>query len=144
MAFLLTLALAAPALFTPIDFTALDDAIERCQRSTVLPVFAAEAQRRSAFVTALYDEQAAISLERMATAAKRRALREAAMATPAAKDVPAAAGESDQELSLAQLALDDRQRALDDRRRLEAIRQEAVDVKRQYFLTRCPTGKKAD
>jgi hypothetical protein len=121
-----------------IDFPALDGAIERCERATVLPVFAAEAQRRSAAVTAFYQEQVQIAAERIATASKRRALREGAK--PAGQEV---GGASDQELALRQLALDDRQRALDDQRRLETMRQEAVDLKRQYFLTKC-AGKKPD
>jgi len=124
----------------PVDLPALDAAIERCERATVLPVFAAEAQRRSAAVTGFYQEQAQIVAERFATAGKRRALREAtAAAVPAAPD---ASAPTDQELSLRQLALDDRQRALDDQRRLETMRQEAIDLKRQYFLTRCAANKK--
>jgi hypothetical protein len=135
---------AVPTPPAPIDFSALDAAIERCERATVLPVFTAEPQRRSVFVTAVYDEQAAITGERLAVAGKRRALREAALRATEVKDSTAMPGESDQELALQQLALDDRQRALDDRRRLEAMRQEAIEVKRQYFLTRCPSGKKSD
>lgn len=120
-----------------IDFPALDVAIERCERAAVLPVFAAEARRRSTAVTAFYQEQVEIAAERIATADKRRALREGA--TPAGREPGIV---SDQELALRQLALDDRQRALDDQRRLETMRQQAVDLKRQYFLTKC-TGKKA-
>ena len=122
---------AAPA----VDFPALDAAIDRCERATVLPVFAAEAQRRSAAVTAFYQEQAQIVAERLATAARRRALREGAAVE--------AAGATDQQLALVQLALDDRQRALDDQRRLETMRRDAVDLKREYFLTKC-AGKKSD
>lgn len=119
----------------PIDLPALDAAIERCERATVLPVFAAEAGRRSAAVTAFYQEQVRIVAERLATAERRRALRE----SPAEPATPAT---SDQELSLRQLALDDRQRALDDQRRLETMRQEALDLKRAYFLMRCPANRK--
>ena len=138
MLLLFTLGLIALQSFEPMDLAALDAAIERCDRAVVLPVFAGEAQRRNAAVTAFYQEQARIAAERLATAAQRRALRE----MPAAPDQPAPAL-SDQALSLRQLALDDRQRALDDQRRLESMRQEAVDLKRQYFLTLCPAGKKA-
>ncbi len=125
----------------PVDLPALDAAIERCERAAVLPVFAAEARRRSAAVTAFYQEQARIAAERFDAANRRRALRESP-ATPAQPQE--AGGVSDQELALRQLALDDRQRALDDQRRLETMRQEAIDLKRQYFLSRCPAGRKSD
>ncbi|TGX52108.1 hypothetical protein E5A73_14930 [Sphingomonas gei] len=135
MSYILLLAVAFQSV-APVDLPALDAAIERCERSAVLPVFAAEARRRSAAVTAFYQEQAQIVAERLATANQRRVLRESpATATPAS---------SDQELSLRQLSLDDRQRALDDQRRLETMRQEALDLKRQYFLTHCPANRKAD
>lgn len=139
MSFFLFLAAATPQIVESVDFPALDAAIERCDRASVLPVFAAEAHRRSAAVTAFYEEQAQIAAERIAAAGKRRALREGS-APANGQSTPAA---SDQELSLKQLALDDRQRALDDQRRLETMRQEAVDLKRQYFLGKC-AGKKSD
>lgn len=139
MSFFLVLAAMTPQIVESVDFPALDAAIERCERASVLPVFAAEAQRRSAAVTAFYQEQVQIAAERLATTSKRRALREGA--APSATGHGAAAA-SDQELALRQLALDDRQRALDDQRRLETMRQEAVDLKRQYFLARCAASKK--
>lgn len=136
-------ALAQLAASAPMDLTVLDTAIERCERDTVLPLFAAEPHRRSAFITTSYQEQAAINAERLVIADKRRSIREGARADmPATSPAAAKPAESDQELALAQLALDDRQRALDDRRRLETLRQEAVDLKRLYFLGRCPSGKK--
>lgn len=137
---LVLVATAAAQTSVPMDLPALDAAIERCDREKVLPIFAAEPQRRSAAVTAFYEEQAQIAAERLATASKRRALREG---TPAPAGALAAPGSSDQELALRQLALDDRQRALDDQRRLESMRQEAIDLKRHYFLTKC-AGKKLD
>ena len=137
---LLLITIAALTGAGEMDFPALDAAIARCEREAVLPVFAAEAQRRSTFATAAYQEQAQISGERLSLAGKRRALRETTLKTAAAK--AAAPAESDQELALAQLALEDRRRALDDRRRLEDMRQAALDMKRQYFLAQCPTPKK--
>jgi hypothetical protein len=137
MTFFLALTATALQIVEPIDFPALDTAIERCDRAAVLPVFAAEAQRRSVALTTFYQEQARIAAERLATAGKRRALREA-VPPPAGQVAP----DSDQDLVLLQLALDDRQRALDDQRRLETMRQEAVDLKRQYFLSRCAANKK--
>jgi len=140
LAFLFAVAQAAAAV--PLDFPALDEAIERCDRATVLPIFAGEPHRRSAFLTTFYGEQAAISSERLTVADKRRLLREAALPIVAGEAARTRPTESDQELALAQLALEDRQRALDDRRRLETLRQQAIDMKRQYFLTHCPSGKK--
>ena len=129
----------ALALATP-NFDALDGAIDKCDRNIVMPIFAGEAERRSAFATSTYDEQATISAERLDIATRRRVQREAGKAAlPKAVD-----GEkplSDATLSLMNLALDDRQRALDDRRRLEAMRQDAIDLKRRYFLARCTTTK---
>jgi hypothetical protein len=140
--FFLFLAAATPQIVETIDFPALDAAIERCERSVVLPVFAAEASRRSAAVTAFYQEQLHIASERITAASQRRALREGSGPAPAPG--PGGSAVSDQELSLRQLALDDRQRALDDQRRLETMRQEAVDLKRNYFLSKCAGNKKAD
>lgn len=131
---LFALAAASLQIVEPIDLPALDAAIEKCERDKILPVFAVEAHRRSAAVTGFYQEQSAIAAERIATADKRRALREGGTAEGSAT--------TDQGLSLKQLALDDRQRALDEYRRLETLRQEAVDLKRQYFLTRCAGGRK--
>ena len=143
MAILLALAAASFQIVEPIDFPALDAAIEKCERDKILPVFAAEAYRRSAAMTGFYQEQSAIAAERIVTADKRRALREGAAAPGApAPGAPATPATSDQELALRQLALDDRQRALDEHRRLETLRQEAVDLKRQYFLTRCAGGRR--
>jgi type II secretory pathway component HofQ len=138
MSLFLVLAAMMPQIVESVDFPALDAAIERCERASVLPVFAAEAQRRSAAVTAFYQEQVQIAAERLATTSKRRALREGAAPSATGHGTPA----TDQELALRQLALDDRQRALDDQRRLETMRQEAVDLKRQYFLTKCAASKK--
>ena len=142
MIFLLHVAAALPILLASMDLPALDSSIERCQRDAVLPIFSGEAQRRSEFVTAAYQEQAEISAERLSVATKRRALREASLRTAAAQSEPVKPSETDQELALAQLALDDRQRALDDRRRLETMRQDAVELKRQYFLSHCASPKK--
>lgn len=139
MSFLLLLTAITAQTVEPVDFPALDAAIERCDRAAVLPVFGAEAQRRSAVVTAFYQEQAQIVAERLANAAKRRALREGSVV--AATDSEGAA--TDKDLALRQLALDDRQRALDDQRRLETMRQDAVTLKREYFLGKCAAAKKA-
>lgn len=125
---MLLLALAA----VPFDLPSLDAAIARCDRDAVMPVFAAEAARRSAAMTAAYMEQAAILGEREVLAGKASGAREAALPSATSDAALAAAGS----------ALDDRQRIFDDRQRLEALRQAAMDLKRSYFLTSCATGKK--
>jgi len=123
-----------------VDLAALDEAIERCERSQILPVFASEAQRRSGVMTLFVQEQEQITTARMEVTNKRRWLREGAAHSEAPEHSVAA---DDHELALRQLALDDRQRALDDQRRLEAMRQEAVDVKRGYFLSRCTSMERS-
>ncbi|GAC1583963.1 MAG: hypothetical protein NVS3B5_18610 [Sphingomicrobium sp.] len=130
----LALALAPP------DFYELNGAIDKCERNSAMPIFAGEAERRSAFATSIYSDQAAISAERIDFANRRRTIRESG-----GRVLPRPAnGErvlSDQTLSLMNLALDDRQRALDDRRRLETMREAAIDLTRRYFLARCASTK---
>jgi hypothetical protein len=118
------------------DLDALDQAVARCDRVAANPAFAGEAARRSQFLLDAYREQEAIVAERLALADQRRTLREAA--------IPAKTVEQKQlekQLGLQEAALDDRQKALNDRRMLEAIRQDAMDNMRRYFLTNCPAGK---
>jgi len=112
------------------DLEALDQAVARCDRKTVNPVFASENARRSEFLLDAYREEEAIVNERLTLADQRRALREGGAAKPA----------DQKQLDLQQAALDDRQRALNDRRMLEAIRQDATDNMRRYFLNNCPAG----
>ena len=118
-------------LLSTADFTALDKGVEACDRKIVQPVFAAESARRSAFLSQAFAEQEAIVTLRVDIATRRRAIREG----------HGAAGDSDKELALQMLALDDRQRAFDDRRKLEALRVETLDAKRHYYLVHCTGGK---
>lgn len=137
MLYLVALIAVGTSNFEPLDLSNLPAAIDRCDRKAVLPIFAAEEQRRSASLVTFYQEQSQIVSDRIETTSKQRALRE-----PALSGSPdAAAGESERALALRQLALDDRQRALDDLRRLEGLRQQAVDMNRRYFLTHCAGGK---
>jgi hypothetical protein len=129
---LLVIAAAAP------DLAALDQAIARCDRTTVNPALSGEATRRSLFLTEAYSEQAAIVGGRLAIAERRRVLRE-----PLAKGAPKQVDTVATLESEAQ-ALEDRQRALNDRRMLEGIRQEAMDAKRRAFLSNCPAGSSAE
>ena len=55
-------------------------------------------------------------------------------------EVELVAIDEDQQLAMAALALEDRQRALNDRRMLESMRAEAMDVKRRYYLAHCAKG----
>ena len=116
------------------DLDALDQAVARCDRAAVNPMFAGEAARRSGFLLDAYHEQEAIVNDRLALSDQRRALREAT-------DVKAAGRkDSDKQLDLQQAALDDRQKALNDKRMLEGIREDAMDSMRHYFLLNCPAG----
>lgn len=128
--------LAALALSTSADLDALDRAVESCAREVINPTFAAEAPRRSAFMTATFREQEEIVAARLDLSNRRRALREASVTS-------VKGGDSDAALSLAALALEDHQRALNDRRMLEGLRGEAMDAKRRYFLAHCATTKDA-
>lgn len=137
---LLLLAAASPADISAMDLPALDQVIEKCEREKALPVFLAEPRRRSDFLTFVFSEQSAIGSERIQLTQARRAARSAPPAQ--GKEAQALAAQTEQDLSQKLLLLDDRQRALDEIRRIENIRREAVDEKRQYFLSRCSSTKK--
>ena len=127
---LLSLLAASPI---SAEFDALDRAIATCTRAVINPAFAADAGRRSRFITETLREQESIVAERLDIANRRRALRETRPSGRLASD-------EDQALALAALALEDRQRALDDRRMLETMRGEAMDVKRRFYLAHCAKG----
>lgn len=130
---------AAAALMSANDMRSLDDAIESCNREVALPVFTDEMRRRSVTATAAYEEQERINLQRAEIMARRSTVDGASDERVIGKD---SAAKAQRELARSQQMLDDRQRALDDLRRLEAMRREAIDLKRQYFLLRCPATKK--
>src|SRR5438552_18198606 len=114
------------------DLDALDQAVARCDRNAANPVFSGEAARRSQFLLDAFREQEAIVTDRLALAGQRRSLREAGP-VKAAEQKP---------LDLPEQASEDRQKALNDKRMLEAIRQDAMDNMRRYFLSNCPAGGK--
>jgi hypothetical protein len=116
------------------DLDALDQAVARCDRNAVNPIFSSEAARRSQFLLDAYREQEGIVNERLALNDQLRALRE----TPLAK--PTEAKQAEKQLNLQQAALEDRQKALNDKRMLEGIREDAMDSMRHYFLNNCPAG----
>ncbi len=116
------------------DLDALDQAVARCDRNAVNPIFSSEAARRSQFLLESYREQEGIVNERLALNDQRRTLRE----TPPVK--PTDGKQLEKQLDLQQAALEDRQKALNDKRMLEGIREDAVDSMRHYFLNNCPAG----
>ena len=114
------------------DLDALDQAVARCDRNAANPVFSGEAARRSQFLLDAYRDQEAIVTDRLALADRRRTLREAgAIKAP-----------DEKQLELQEASIEDRQKALNDKRMLEAIRQDAMDTMRRYFLTNCPAGSR--
>jgi len=117
------------------DLDALDQAVARCDRGAANPVFAAEISRRSQFLLDAYKEQEGIVSDRASLTDQRRTLRE----TPLTKVAEQKAAEK--QLDLQSAALDDRQKTLNDKRMLEAIRIDATDTMRRYFLNNCPAGK---
>ena len=117
------------------DLDALDQAVARCDRGAANPVFAAEISRRSQFLLDAYKEQEGIVSDRASLTDQRRTLRE----TPLMKVAEQKAAEK--QLDLQSAALDDRQKTLNDKRMLEAIRIDATDTMRRYFLNNCPDGK---
>ena len=116
------------------DLESLDQAVARCDRAAVNPMFAGEAARRSEFLLDAYRQQAAIVADRLSLSDQRRAMREATDLKAAERK------DSEKQLDLLQAALDDRQKALNDKRMLEGIRQDAMDSMRHYFLLNCPAG----
>ena len=137
---LTSLLAAAAALMTADEMRTLDAAIESCNRDAAFPVFSDELRRRSLTVTATFEEQERINAQRAALATRRQELDHASDSKLADKD---SVLQSQRELGRATDLLENRQRALDDLRRLEGMRRDAIDLKRQYFLARCPSSKKA-
>ena len=128
---ILLLLLAAAPMASELE--TLDQAMANCSRTIVGPAFAADVGRRSSVMTEIVREQEAIVTQRLDNADRRRALRETRPSGHLASD-------EDQQLAMAALALEDRQRALNDRRMLETMRAEAMDVKRRFYLAHCAKG----
>ena len=116
------------------DLDSLDQAVARCDRAAVNPMFAGEAARRSQFLLDAFKEEQAIVADRLGLADQRRSLREATNSKSSDDK------QLEKQLDLQEAALDDRQKALDDKRMLEGIREDAMDSMRHYFLLNCPAG----
>jgi hypothetical protein len=116
------------------DLDALDQAVARCERAQVNPMFAGEAARRSQFLLDAYHEQEGIVSDRLTLNDQRRTLRTSADMKLAERK------QTEKQLDLQQADLDDRQKALNDKRMLEGIREDAMDSMRHYFLLNCPAG----
>jgi len=117
-----------------VDLDTLNQAVARCDRAAVNPMFAGEAGRRSQFLLDAYHEQEAIVNDRLTLADQRRVLREDGSMKAAEQK------ELEKQLDAQQADLDDRQKALNDKRMLEGIREDAMDSMRHYFLLNCPAG----
>lgn len=105
---------------------ALAEAVAQCDRDVTTPAFRGEEERRSRVMVSLFAEQQAIAEARVALAARRTALRTAAVA-----------GDSEAQIGADSLALSDRQATLDDSRQLERMRQETMDQLRRHYLAQC-------
>ena len=116
------------------DLDTLNQAVARCDRAAVNPMFAGEAGRRSQFLLDAYHEQEGIVNDRLALADQRRTLRDETDMKPAELK------QAEKQLDEQQSDLDDRQKALNDKRMLEGIREDAMDSLRHYFLLNCPAG----
>ena len=116
------------------DLDTLSQAVARCDRTAVNPMFAGEAGRRSQFLLDTYHEQEGIVSDRLALADQRRSLRQDTSTKPTEQK------QLQKQLDDQQADLDDRQKALNDKRMLEGIREDAMDSLRHYFLLNCPAG----
>ena len=134
---MIALTLTALALTGTTELETLDRAVETCARDVVNPAFAAEAKRRSGFMTGIFREQEELVAARLDLSNRRRVLREAGVTA-------IKGGDSETTLSLASQAIEDRQRALNDRRMLEGMRNEAMDAKRRFYLSHCATASAKD
>lgn len=123
------LSLAAAPLAEEMDFDALVHAIGACDRAAVTGTITASGKRHSQFLLDAYKEQRAIALARTDLAERRHLLR--------AKEAKI---DTEQGLTLANEALDDRTRALADIRALDQSEQEMVAYFRTEYLRQC-SGK---
>lgn len=122
-------ALAQFVLPDPVDFDALAKAIGGCDRPVVTATVDAVGTRHSRFLLDAYREQRSVALARVDLAERRRRLR--------AKEAKV---DTEEGLTLATEALDDRARALTDGRSLDQSEQDMIGYFRTQYLRQC-SGK---
>ena len=120
---------AAPPLGDEMDFDAFVRAIGACDRPAVTGTISTADKRHSQFLLDAYKEQRAIALARVDVAERRRKLR--------AKEAKV---DTEEGLTLAGEALDERTRALADNRALDQSEQDMVAYFRTQYLRQC-SGK---
>lgn len=123
------LTLASAPLADEMDFDALVKAIGACDRPAVTGTITASAKRHSQFLLDAYKEQRSVALGRVDIAERRRRLR-----TKEAKV------DTEEGLTLAADALDERARALADNRALDTAEQDMIAYFRTQYLRQC-SGK---
>ena len=126
---IVALALAGLGVPDAMDFDALVRAIGSCDRAGVAGTIAAAGKRHSGFLLGAYAEQRSIALARADLAERRRRLH--------AKEAKI---DTDEGLTLATDALDERGKALADARALDQSEQDMVAYFRTEYLRQC-SGK---
>lgn len=130
LALLFMAQLAAAATDGP-ELADVERAVARCDSGAMTKIFASEPQRRRAAVIAVFAEQQAIVAARRALAQRRYEALGRPPVGPEAAPAPA------QNFDLEAQALADRQEALNDARMLGSMRDGALDMMRQQYLTAC-------
>jgi hypothetical protein len=122
--------LSAAALAGP-DLVEVERAVAKCDGGAMTKIFGAEPQRRRAALIAVFNEQQAIVSARQALAQRRFEAAGKPASPPDVAPIPAP------NFDLEAQALADRQQRLDDSRMLGGLRDNALDMMRQHYLTGC-------
>ena len=140
MSLFLLLAAAAVNAEGP-DLTTIDRAVAKCDAKVMTATFADEPQRRRAFAIAAFAEQESIVAARRALAARR--LAPPAAQVPLAAPVGGAVSAEDERADMDRLGhiLNERQQALDDARMLSGMRDQALDLMRQQYVSKSSGGR---
>ena len=123
------LTLVAAPLADEMDFDALVKSIGACDRAAVTGTIKAADKRHADFLLDAYKEQRGLALARTDLGERRRRLR--------AKEAKV---DTEEGLTLANDALDERARALADNRALDGAEQDMVAYFRTQYLRQC-SGK---
>jgi len=119
------------------DLSEVERAVGKCDSGAMTKIFGKEPERRRAAMIAVFAEQQAIVAARRSLALRRFET----MSKPAAPAPPEAALDGAVSLvanfDLEKQSLADRQQALDDARMLGDMRDKALDMMRQHYLTTC-------